>query len=96
MNKFDEALERIQKNLEIQDGWSDEDIDHYQTIVFALKIASDLWEDYNPKAEPNNVECIDCEYLMFSDCYGECAKAYKGIVSPHDSCGKGKKKGGEW
>ena len=40
------------------------------------------------------VKCKDCEYLMFSDCYGECSKAYKGIVSPDDSCGKGKLKGG--
>ena len=38
------------------------------------------------------VKCKDCEYLMFSDCYGECLKAYKGVVSPDDSCGKGKRK----
>lgn len=36
------------------------------------------------------VKCKDCKYLMFSDCYGECSKAYKGIVQPNDSCGKGK------
>ena len=39
---------------------------------------------------PNDIRCRDCEYLMFSDCYGECSKAYKGIVQPDDSCGKGK------
>ena len=38
----------------------------------------------------NDVKCKDCQYLMFSDMYGECSKAYKGIVKPNDSCGKGK------
>ena len=38
------------------------------------------------------VYCKDCEYLTFSDCYGECSQAYKGIVSPDDSCGYGKRK----
>ena len=37
----------------------------------------------------NTVRCVECAYLMFSDCYGECSKGYKGIVSPDDSCGKG-------
>ena len=40
----------------------------------------------------NEVKCKECEYLMFSDCYGECRKAYKGIVNPNASCGKGKKR----
>lgn len=40
-----------------------------------------------------DVKCKECEYLMFSDCYGECSKGYKGIVNPNDSCGKGKRKG---
>lgn len=39
-----------------------------------------------------DVKCKDCEYLMFSDMYGECSKGYKGIVQPNDSCGKGHKK----
>lgn len=30
--------------------------------------------------------CVDCNNLMFSDCYGECSMAHKGIVSPDDSC----------
>ena len=41
----------------------------------------------------NDVKCKECEYLMFSDCYGECRKGYKGIVNPDGSCGKGKRKG---
>lgn len=42
--------------------------------------------------EENDVKCIECKYLMFSDCYGECSKAYMGIVHPWDSCGRGEKK----
>ena len=30
--------------------------------------------------------CKNCKHLMFSDCYGECRKAYKGIVNPDDTC----------
>lgn len=30
--------------------------------------------------------------LMFSDCYAECEKAYKGIVAPYDNCDKGELK----
>lgn len=44
MNKFEKALERIKKNVEIQDGWSEEDFEHYKTIVSALEIASELCE----------------------------------------------------
>lgn len=41
--------------------------------------------DYN-----NNMECWQCQHLMFSDCYGECSKGnISGIVQPHFSCGKG-------
>lgn len=41
----------------------------------------------------NDVLCGDCKYLMYSDCYGECSKAYKGIVNADDSCGRGVRKG---
>lgn len=41
--------------------------------------------------EQSQVKCKECEYLMFSDFDGECSKGYKGIVSPNDSCGKGKR-----
>jgi hypothetical protein len=38
----------------------------------------------------NKIECLQCQYLMFSDCYGECSKGnIHGIVQPHFSCGKG-------
>ena len=38
------------------------------------------------------VLCKDCEHLMFSDCYGECSKGYRGIVSPTDTCEHGIKR----
>jgi hypothetical protein len=38
------------------------------------------------------VRCKDCKHLMFSDCYGECSKAYLGIVSPNDYCSNGERK----
>lgn len=44
------------------------------------------------KTNTNDVKCGDCAHLMFSDCYGECSKGYKGIVSPNDSCGRGEPK----
>lgn len=42
MNKFEMSLDRIKKNVEIQDGWTEEDLEHYKTIIEALEIASDL------------------------------------------------------
>lgn len=35
------------------------------------------------------IYCKNCKHLMFSDCYAECGKAYKGIVSIDDFCDKG-------
>lgn len=55
MNRFDEALERIKKNVEIQDGWKEEDLDHYNTIVFALEIASELCEVCTLETDMNAV-----------------------------------------
>ena len=40
--------------------------------------------------QPNDVKCIDCEYLELELPFAVCGKAYKGIVAPNDSCGKGK------
>ena len=41
------------------------------------------------------VRCKDCKHLMFSDCYGECSKAYLGIVSPNDYCSHGERSEGK-
>lgn len=32
------------------------------------------------------VPCKDCQYLTFSDCYGECRIGRRGIVQPDDYC----------
>lgn len=40
--------------------------------------------------DANKIECRQCQYLMFSDCYGECSKGnISGVVQPNFSCGKG-------
>lgn len=42
------------------------------------------------------VRCKDCKHLMFSDCYGECGRAYlSGIVRPDDFCSYGERKDNE-
>lgn len=56
---------------------------------------SEFCAEMKDEKSGNDVLCNDCGYLMFSDCYGECRKGYKGIVNPNDSCGKGKRKGGK-
>lgn len=49
--------------------------------------------DSQPTADVEEVvHCVDCEYLMFSDMYGECRKAHLGIVSPHDFCSRGQRR----
>ena len=45
--------------------------------------------------KPTIVRCKECEYLMFSDMYGECAKGYMGIVRPDDYCSRGKREKSE-
>lgn len=46
-------------------------------------------EDRTPPL--NDIKCIDCEFLELVLPYGVCSKGYKGMVSPDDSCGKGKR-----
>lgn len=38
------------------------------------------------------VYCKNCKYLMFSDCYAECGKGYRGIVGINDFCVEGELK----
>lgn len=62
---------------------------HFINFLAKYKAVNDNYNNngnYN-----NNVECWQCQYLMFSDCYGECSKGNSsGVVQPHFSCGKGK------
>lgn len=75
----------ICKQLDQIKDVTDEDFDiqrkAYHLIVKHLEDDSD-----------DIIHCKDCANLTFSDCYGECGKGYLGIVSPNDSCGRGKAK----
>lgn len=57
------------------------------------QVIYNLLKELTNEQPPNDVKCIDCEYLEFDVPYGICSKAYKGIVHPNDCCGKGKLKG---
>ena len=41
------------------------------------------------------VRCKDCKHLEISGCYGECGRAYLGIVKPWDFCSRGERKDNE-
>lgn len=41
------------------------------------------------------VFCKDCDYLEYSDCYGECGRGYLGVVKPYDYCSRGKQRSKE-
>lgn len=41
--------------------------------------------------ESEIVYCKDCKHLMYSDCYGECGKGYRGIVYSNDHCDYGER-----
>lgn len=48
-NRFEKSLDRIKKNVDVQDNWNEEDLEHYKTIIEALEIASKI-----EKGEENN------------------------------------------
>ncbi len=37
MNKFEKALERIKKNVSPTESWTEEDFEHFKTIIEALE-----------------------------------------------------------
>ena len=39
-NKYEKALSRIKKNIDLSDDWSEEDYQHYFTIIEALEKCS--------------------------------------------------------
>jgi hypothetical protein len=61
--------------------WESDGLDEYDFCSRGVK-----------KEAEEIVHCRDCKFLMFSDCYGECSKAYKGIVRPNDFCGMGERR----
>ena len=64
--------------------------DIYREAWLAVKSAIHCQSVSNDMQEV--VRCKDCKHLMFSDCYAECGKAYKGIVSIDDFCDRGEQK----
>lgn len=50
------SLDRIKKNMKIQDGWTEEDWEHYKTIIKALEIASELCKANIHPTEKGGVE----------------------------------------
>lgn len=40
MNRFEKSLERIKKNVFPNDKWTDDDVEHYKTVIEALEIAA--------------------------------------------------------
>ena len=46
--------------------------------------------ELGPQGLPGEVVfCKDCDYIEYSDCYGECGRGYLGIVKPYDYCSRG-------
>jgi hypothetical protein len=41
MNRFEKSLDRIKKWVEPQDSWTEDDWEHYKTVIEALQIAAD-------------------------------------------------------
>ena len=66
--------------------------DKCNTVISRVTVKNILKDLVSEQPPLNDVKCIECEYLELELPYGVCSKAYKGIVSPNDSCGKGKLK----
>lgn len=70
-------------------------LENYNTYhVSTLTPDSDVTDrcnQFEDKAIKNITFCKDCKYLhpILSECYAECGKGYKGIVSIDDFCDKG-------
>ena len=61
---------------------------HFINFLAKYKAVND---NYNNNGDYNNdIECWQCKYLMFSDCYGECFKGnIYGIFKKIFFCGRG-------
>ena len=54
--------------------------------------ATKLIEDIKTIEKENPIiYCINCRHLEISGTYGECGRAYLGIVSPYDYCSRAEK-----
>jgi hypothetical protein len=86
---YKEFAERLKEETEV---YTDSAEDVFILAIGISKIDNLLKEMVGEQPISNDVKCKDCEYLELELPYAVCSKAYKGIVAPDDSCGKGKLK----
>ena len=72
MNRFGKSLDRIKKNVFPQDGWTEEDVEHYKTITEALEICEKL-----PNGKPG-------DYVRWSNGLSESLYQIEAIVICED------------
>ena len=80
-----EFTERLKENFETYTDAEESNALYVRSLIDNL--VKEMTEGSNEE-----VKCIECEHLMFSDMYGECSKGHRGIVRPDDSCMFGKRK----
>jgi hypothetical protein len=89
------ALKKQQKEFERQTAEADKlrDMDESQRKEYEY---TQRLQELENKIEDGEllevVTCKNCKYLEYSDCYGECSKGFKGIVSPNTYCENGERK----
>lgn len=72
------ALTKDGLDVHFKDGaWN---VNAFNNFIFLTR------EEAEKALKERGENCKNCKHLMFSDCYGECGKAYKGIVNPDDTC----------
>ena len=77
MNRFEKSLDRIKKRIEIGEKWTDEDVEHYKTIIEALKMAAEVkhgewvWTEEGEEDYEQFWKCSKCgerAYYMMRFC----------------------------
>ena len=82
---YKEFAERFKALLETELVWC-------ECVDEITKPLDNLLKELTNEQPPNDVKCIDCEYLETNKAWGVCTEAHK-MVHPNDCCGKGKLKG---
>ena len=61
MNKYEKSLERIKKYVEPQESWSEDDWEHYKTIIDALEKQIPKKPIYKAEGKYTTMVCPVCE-----------------------------------
>lgn len=85
-----EAYEEFAERLKDKACLMPIDDTNYAYVICGVEI-DDIVKELT-EGSTEEVKCMECEHLMFSDMYGECSKGHRGIVRPDDSCMFGKRK----